>query len=343
MQTETNGSQEVKKPDYFKEFCTNGMWHGCLIAGTLGLGFVFGNILGLIVGVALYIVGLLNLHSLPAFRKGVDAEFNAAIEEEQRVRIAEFDSKRSRMYNALSDELADCYNMLKNQLIYIAKAFPNTLFRTEEIAWGVFRQLVFLHNKKSNLISDDELIAKINSLTYQIGVEEKKLHDMVGVETESIIKSQRILLNSKKDALSILQDKKAAIDSIQNDIRSVEAMIETIKEQLKVALMLTSSANKEASIAELLGTIAERVCLPEYMSEFPRFGKEVGMGGESYVQPVREDLVKPRSKAPVFSDDQSLSDEILAGFNKDGRTMILNRSPVTARRGSKTKQNQFGG
>ena len=138
--------------NYHREFFSS-PHHATLGLLTLGLGFMSAQLLGLILGVTVYVLGWIYLPDLPFFRRWVDRRNEAARRAAEAQKVAGFVQKRQALIASLSPERRERYAALAGVCRDIetagaddllASADPATdprLRKLDELMWTCLRLL----------------------------------------------------------------------------------------------------------------------------------------------------------------------------------------------------------
>ncbi len=136
--------------NYRREFLKS-PHHAALGLLTLGLGFLSAQVLGLIAGATLYLLGWIYLPDLPLFRRWVDRRHETARRLAEEQKVAEFVQRRDSLLHSLSPADRDRYGRLAQVCADIETARADTpagspepaadprLRKLDELMWTYLR------------------------------------------------------------------------------------------------------------------------------------------------------------------------------------------------------------
>src|ERR1700751_3363054 len=99
---------DEQPPNYHREFFKS-PHHAALALLTLGLGFLSAQVLGLIAGLTVYVLGWIYRPALPLFRRWVDSRSEAAKRAAEAQKVADFVQRRDALLRSLPPERRERY------------------------------------------------------------------------------------------------------------------------------------------------------------------------------------------------------------------------------------------
>ena len=276
---------EDQAPSYRSEFMTS-PHHAGLGILTLGVGFLSGNLLGLIIGGTLYAIGWIFGPDLPFFRRWVDRRGEATRRAAEMQRVAEFVRRRDALLNSLSSSRRERYNRLAavcrdietagaDSALASAEASTDPRLRKlDELMWTYLRLLgieesleQFLESERRedlpNVLKEAEVEAR--RLTGELDAL-KSNGNSAGLETK-----QRYL-GSRLERLEVLRKRQQRLDQAQENLALVIAEQERLDQQIKlIRADAVATKNAEALTARIDATVEHLDQTNKWLSELDEF------------------------------------------------------------------------
>lgn len=281
---------EMQPPSYRREFFKS-PHHALLALGTLGLGFLSAQLLGLIIGAVAYVLGWIYLPDLPLFRKWADrrqANANTAAEEEK---VAAFVLRRDSLLRSLSLQRREKYALLVKVCRDIEVASTDALSspvesaadtrlrKLDELMWTYLRLLGieeslerFLETERDEnvptMVKDAE--AEVTRLNAEIeGL--RRDGDGQGLETR-----QRYL-GSRLERLEVLRKRLQRSDQAKSNLALVVSEQERLDQQIKlIRADAIATRNAETLTARIDATVEHLDQTNKWLAELDEFKDLVG-------------------------------------------------------------------
>jgi hypothetical protein len=276
---------EEQAPNYRSEFMTS-PHHAGLGILTLGVGFLSGNLLGLIVGGTLYAIGWIFGPDLPLFRRWVDRRHDAARRAIEMQRVAGFIQRRNALMDSLSPSRRERYSRLADVCRDIETAGADNplaspdastdprLRKLDELMWTYLRLLgieesveKFLESERQddlpNVLKDAEAEAKRLSA---------ELDALKASGNGTSLETKQRYLGSRLERLEVLRKRQQRLDQAQENLALVVSEQERLDQQIKlIRADAVATKNAEALTARIDATVEHLDQTNKWLSELDEF------------------------------------------------------------------------
>lgn len=283
--------------NYQREFFRS-QWNLWLAVGTIGLSLAFANLFAPILGIVGYVIGLLNIPSLPIFRKHIDAEKEAQRKLQEEQQIMEFKLKRDKQLYSLSYERQCRYGeMAKICQSIEGHSSSNSIQvrKLDEIMWAYLKLLSAEQGVENMLASEDvtEVDEVISDLTIEIGKDEKNLEEKRATLSVEVFLAKERLISSKKDRLAAMTSRRDKLSLAKSNLELISTELNRLEEQIKLARANALSETGTDSISSQIdATISGFDQMSALLKDFgrsedilgsgiPNVSSRIGFGGSS--------------------------------------------------------------
>ncbi len=288
-------------PGYRREFLRS-PHHAVLALATVGVGFMTGQAIPLLVGLGLYALGWIHLPDTPLFRRWVDRRRAAAEEARARAELAAFAEKRAAMIDSLTDRRRALYGLLVDVCRDIERSgtpaggagedpgAETRLRKIDELAWMYLRLLVFeqaleefLETERSEDLPGamKEAVAEAEALEREEAAARKK-----GQEPGE---SRARLLASARERATVLGKRIRRVEQARENLRLAASEQERLVQQVKlIRADVVSSRNAQGFSARIDATVehlgetnrwlSEMEEYRDFMGDMPRVEARIGLG-----------------------------------------------------------------
>ena len=281
---------EEQEPSYHREFVRSPhhAWLGLL---TLGLGFLSGHFLGLILGATAYTLAWIYLPDLPLFRNWVDRRRAAAKREAAQVEVDAFVRRRDGMLASLWPSNRERYQALAEVCRNIeaagadnplASADPGQdplLRKLDELMWTCLRLLTieqslerFLETERNENVPG--LIKEAEQGIAQLSAEIETLKPK---GPGPALDAKKRLLDSRLELLDVLHKRQQRCEQTQSNLSLITAEEERLHQQIKLiradAIAIKNADTLTARIDATVGHLDET---NKWLSELDEFKDLVG-------------------------------------------------------------------
>ncbi|MCU0792193.1 MAG: hypothetical protein MUE42_04940 [Opitutaceae bacterium] len=238
-------------PPAYRRLFWRGAEHAWLAVGTLGLGFVTGEPLGLLIGGVAYALGLVYLPDSGWFRRRVDAR--RAIEEQAAAtaRAAEFQARRAQLLDNLSRERRTRYQALVSVCEDISAAsaeaeggelslsLDTRLRKLDELLWTYLRLLTIEQSLETYLETErrEQLDASVATAEEELAALETELAAPApdaSAATREMRETRQKLLASRRERLLALRQRLARVAQARANRDLARSEQERLVEQAKL-------------------------------------------------------------------------------------------------------------
>ena len=277
-------------PKYHAEFLKS-PHHAALGLLTLGLGFLSAELLPLIAGGTLYVLGWIYLPDLPIFRRWVDRRHEAAKRSEEIQKVAEFVQRREALLASLSPECRGRYNRLAqvcrdietassdNPLASADPATDPRLRKLDELMWTFLRLLgieetldQFLETEHRENVPEvlKEAEAEVSQLSGEVAALKAK-GDSAALDTR-----QRYL-GSRQERLEVLRKRQQRSEQAEANLALAVSEQERLEQQIKlIRADAVATKNAETLTARIDATVEHLDQTNKWLSELDEFKDLVG-------------------------------------------------------------------
>ncbi|HEY2341752.1 MAG TPA: hypothetical protein VGH90_01925 [Chthoniobacteraceae bacterium] len=268
--------------------------HAVLALGTLGAGFVYGNLLGLIVGAAAYVIGWVYGPDLPLFRRWLDRRNETARRQTEQIALNEFIAKRTGLINQLNQPRRERYFSLANVCQDIAKAGEEAPAddpfsgsgdprqrKLEELMWTFLRLLTIEQSLEQFLEAEAHedlpgLIERAEAETAKLRAEIAPPASGAPLSPEAI-EAKRRLLDSRSELLETLQKRRQRVDQAQNNLALVRAEQDRLDQQIKLIRADSIAAKNANALSDRINATVEHLeQTHRWLAEMDEFNDALG-------------------------------------------------------------------
>jgi hypothetical protein len=281
---------DEQPPNYRREFARSPQ-HAALGLLTLGLGFVSGAFLPLIVGGTLYALGWVHLPDTSFFRRWVDRRREAARRAEELKKVAEFVARRDALIATLSSSRRDRYNRLTdvcadiesagadNPMAAATPAADPRLRKLDELMWTYLRLLSIEESLERFL--ETERRENLPSLLQQAEAESARLtSELEALKAKGpspALETKQRYLGSRLDRLDVLRKRQQRIEQAQSNLALVVSEQERLDQQIKlIRADAVASKNAETLTARIDATVEHLDQTNKWIAELDEFKDLVG-------------------------------------------------------------------
>lgn len=281
---------DKQAPNYHREFLRS-PHHAVLGLLTLGIGFMTGMALPLIIGGTLYTLGWIHLPDANLFRGWLDRREESARREEELKKVAEFVQRRDALIVSLSSSRRDRYSRLAEVCRDIESAGADSplatdststdprLRKLDELMWTYLRLLGIEESLERFL--ETERREDLPTLVKDAESEA----DRLGGEIESLkakgpnptLDTKQRYLGSRLERLEVLRKRLQRIEQAQSNLALVISEQERLDQQIKlIRADAVASKNAEALTARIDATVEHLDQTNKWLSELDEFKDLVG-------------------------------------------------------------------
>jgi hypothetical protein len=265
--------------------------HAALGLLTLGLGFLSAQLLPLIAGVTLYLLGWIYLPDLPLFRRWVDRRHEAARRLAEEQKIAEFLRRRDALLRSLSPADRQRYECLAQVCTDIEAARADTppgsaepaadprLRKLDELMWTYLRLLSieeslgqFLETEGRERVPDLLKDAEAEAARLNGEIESLKAKG-----NAAVIETKQRYLGSRMERLDVLRKRQQRIEQARANLELVVSEQDRLDQQIKLLRAdAIATKNAETLTARIDATVEHLDQTNKWLSELDQFKDLVG-------------------------------------------------------------------
>ncbi len=310
---------EQQAPNYRREFMTS-PHHAALGLLTLGLGFMSGLTLPLIVGATLYAIGWVHLPDMAFFRNWVDARHAAARQATAQAQVNDFLKRRDALLATLSSVRRVRYEGLAQVCRDIESATADNpmatgnpvtdprLRKLDELMWTFLRLLGieeslerFLETERREglpqLITDAE--AEARRLTTEVEALKAK-------GPNPSLETRQRYLSSRLERLEVLKKRQQRICESQENLALVVAEQERLDQQIKlIRADAVAMKNADSLTARIDATVEHLDQTNKWLAEMDEFKDLVGDMPATDLRVGYNSTAAVPEPPPVMTDRQS--------------------------------------
>jgi hypothetical protein len=254
--------------------------------GTIGGGLAVGNVIGLLVGVAAYALSWVYLPDMAFFKKKVEAKAEALALREEDAQADEFRVRRDTMRASLKDDSQARYSELAAvcQEIETGSTGNDALFgKLDELMW-TFLKLLTMEEAIGRFLEE----SRGEDLDAQIAEAQGEV-DKLGSEKPVPGSSKEKLFNSRQQIVEVLQKRKEAITSAQDNLGLVRSEEERLGHQIRLLRaeavatrnsdLLTVKINSSvATLQDTNALLSQMSSYQELVADMPQTNTRIGYG-----------------------------------------------------------------
>ena len=309
---------DEQAPDYRREFYTS-PHHAALGLLTLGVGFMTGSILPLIVGGTLYALGLVHLPDTGFFRRWVDRRHESAKRAAAQEQLANFCRRRDGLLATLSPARRGRYDALSGVCRDIESATsdnsltpqdPSTdprLRKLDELMWTYLR-LLGIEESLDRFIeieSREDLPKTTADAEAEVARLKAEVDDLKAKGPSPTLETKQRYLGSRLERLEVLRKRQDRFRQSQDNLALVVSEQERLNQQIKliradgVAMKNAESltARIDATVEHLDETnkwLAEMDEFKDLVGDMPSTEMRVGYAPSALPPPVIQEQAQPQ-------------------------------------------------
>ncbi len=260
-----------------------------LALATLGLGFASGEALGLVIGGALYVLGLIYLPDTAWFKKQVDDQAGADLQAEERAQREQSGRQRAQLLAALSTARKTRYDQLLAVCRDVTAATATApgddvalsqetrLGKLEELQWTFLRLLSI--EQSLDVYLETERREQLPQLLTEAEREVETLAAEVGAGGAlPALETRRKLLQSRRERLDALRQRLERVNQARDNLELARSEQERLVEQVKlIRADALANKNAEALTARIDLSIEHLAETNKWLTELAEFKDLTGL------------------------------------------------------------------
>lgn len=277
-------------PNYRGEFFKS-PHHAALGLLTLGIGFMTGHVLGLILGVTAYVLGWIYVPDLSFFRRWVNRRDDLAKRAQEAQKVAEFVQRRDTLLRSLSPECRERYTRLSfvcrdienaSADNLMASADPTTdprLRKLDELMWTYLRLLGIEQSLQQFLETEqrENLPALVKDAEAEATRLNSELDALKAKGPSGVVESKQRYLSSRMERLEVLRKRQERSDQAKANLDLVLSEQERLDQQIKlIRADAVATKNAETLTARIDATVEHLDQTNKWLSELDEFKDLVG-------------------------------------------------------------------
>jgi hypothetical protein len=281
---------EEQAPNYHREFFKS-PHHAALGLLTLGLGFLSAQVLGLIAGLTLYVLGWIYLPDLAVFRRWVDRRREGSKRADEAQKVADFTQRRDALLRSLTPQRRERYGRLvqvcrdietataDNLLASAEPATDPRLRKLDELMWTYLRLLGIEESLEQFL--ETERRENVPALLKEAEAEATRLKTEVDALKakggDSTLETRQRYLGSRLERLEVLRKRQQRTSQAEANQALVVAEQERLDQQIKlIRADAVATKNAETLTARIDATVEHLDQTNKWLSELDEFKDLVG-------------------------------------------------------------------
>jgi len=272
-------------PNYRAEFLRS-THHATLGLLTLGLGFITGHLLGLIVGATLYALGWIYLPDLGFFRRGVDRRREAAKRAAEQAKVAEFIRRRDALLDSLSPSRRERYGRLSavcgdietagtdSPLVAADPAADPRLRKLDELMWTYLRLLGIEESLEQFLETErrDDLPGTLKEAETEAARLTSELDALKSKGDGATLDTRQRYVSSRLERLEVLRKRQQRLTQAQENLALVVSEQDRLDQQIKlIRADAVATKNADALTARIDATVEHLDQTNKWLSELDEF------------------------------------------------------------------------
>ncbi len=272
-------------PNYRGEFLKS-PHHAAMGLLTLGLGFLSGNLLGLIVGATLYAVGWLHVPDMAFFRGWVDRRRDAAKREAELQKVADFVRRRDALLDSLSPSRRERYGRLAavcrdietasadNPLASADSATDPRLRKLDELMWTYLRLLGIEESLEQFLETErrEDLPGMLKEAEAEATRLTGELEALKAKGDNAALDTKQRYVSSRLERLEVLRKRQQRIAQGQENLALVVSEQDRLDQQIKlIRADAVATKNADALTARIDATVEHLDQTNKWLSELDEF------------------------------------------------------------------------
>ncbi len=281
---------EEQAPNYHREFFGS-PHHAALGLLTLGLGFLSAQVLGLIAGATLYVLGWIYLPDLGLFRRWVDRRREGSKRADEAQKVADFIQRRDSLLRSLTPQRRERYGRLvqvcrdietataDNLLASAEPATDPRLRKLDELMWTYLRLLGIEESLEQFL--DTERRENVPALLKEAEAEATRLKAEVDALKakggDPTLETRQRYLGSRLERLEVLRKRQQRTSQAEANQALVVSEQERLDQQIKlIRADAVATKNAETLTARIDATVEHLDQTNKWLSELDEFKDLVG-------------------------------------------------------------------
>jgi hypothetical protein len=308
-------------PNYRGEFLKSPP-HAALGLLTLGLGFVSGNLLGLIAGVTFYALGWIYLPDLPFYRRWVDRRREAVQRAEEQQKVARFVRRRDALLDSLSPSRRERYSRLAavchdietasadNPLAAADSATDPRLRKLDELMWTYLRLLGIEESLEQFLETErrEDLPGVLKEAEAEAARLTGELDALKAAGNGAAVETKQRYVSSRLERLEVLRKRQQRLTQAQENLALVVSEQDRLDQQIKlIRADAVATKNAEALTARIDATVEHLDQTNKWLAELDEFkdlvadmpNTDLRVGYQAAVPPP---VIGPTGQPPVRRD-----------------------------------------
>ena len=283
-----NSQNDMDTPVSYRKAFVRSPHHAWLGALTIGVGFAFGHILGLIAGTAAYCLGWVYLPDLRFFKQWVDSNNKSALARDEEKELAQFLERRGRMLSNLGESQRARYSTLGGICAEIESAGSGEsassagplndpqLRRLDDLMWTYLKMLSIEESIVHFLKSEEA-----ENLPDLLKETEMELVEIAGqlreTLSDSVRETRKRLEQSKLDRLQVLTKRMEKTEQARANLDLVRAEEDRLEHQIKLARAEAVASRNTANLSTRINSTVEQLDhTNRWISEMEEFKDLVG-------------------------------------------------------------------
>jgi hypothetical protein len=317
-------------PDSYAKEYARSMHHAVIGLLTVGLGFMMGHPLPLILGVTVYGLSWLYVPDMGFFRAGIDARRAAVKAGVDAERVAEFLRRRDALLISLARERRVRYELLSAVCLDIEGAGADSsaaagrdpsdlrMRRLDELMWTFLRLLSIEETMEKFLETErrEDVPAVLRDAEAEMRRITEELKQLEAQGPSPALESRTRYMNSRLERLEVLRKRQERLQQGKDNLDLVLAEQERLEQQIKlIRADAIATKNSDALSAKIDATVSHLETTNQWLSELDQFKDlspelphmDARVGHRSSAEPLltAEAVVTPRrssrSRQPTTS------------------------------------------
>jgi hypothetical protein len=283
-------AMDASTPSYRAEFLKS-PHHVALGLLTLGVGFMSGQILPLIVGVTLYALGWVHLPDTGFFRHWVDSRYDAAKRAAEQARIDDFLKRRDALLSGLSSVRRARYQALaavcrdiesasaENPMMAASSSADPRLRKLDELMWTYLRLLTIEESLERFLETErrEDLPHVISDANAEVTRLSAEIDALKAKGPNPSLETKQRYLGSRLERLEVLKKRQERVCESQDNLAFVVSEEERLDQQVKlIRADAVAMKNAENLSARIDATVEHLDQTNKWLAEMDEFKDLVG-------------------------------------------------------------------
>ncbi len=302
-------------PNYHREFFKS-PHHAALALVTLGVGFLSAQVLGLIAGATVYVLGWIYGPDMPFFKRWVDRRRDTAKQAEDAQKVAEFIQRRELLLRSLTPPRRERYTRLAQVCRDIETATADNLLasdnpatdprlrKLDELMWTYLRLLGIEQSVEQFLETErrENVPAVLKDGEVEAARLKSEIDALKAKGGDSTLETKQRFLGSRLDRLEVLRKRVQRTEQAEANLALVVSEQERLDQQIKLLRAdAVATKNAESLTARIDATVEHLDQTNKWLSELDEFKDMVGdmpateqrVGYATTAGPVPPPLIDP--------------------------------------------------